>query len=217
MNADDPRHGEWAGYNAGCRNDCCRTAARNYQKRLRHDHVNGRRRTVNIIGARRRIHALMRIGWSTELIAQRSGYSFATIQSLSGRPSLKVIHSQKHDRIAAVYSALWDRPGPSREAVKHAIRLGYVSPLAWDDIDDPTAEPVGLSGPGDDDLGGYDESRIERRIAGDRTVRLHKGETVEVVRRLIADGKSSRTIRRDYGIKAERYIKVSETREQVAA
>lgn len=218
MNADDPRHGSWAGYNAGCRSTCCREAARRYQGRRYHDARNGRPRMLDITGTRRRIRALMRIGWSAELIAQHAGVGKSWIQSLSGRATLKLVHRATRDRIARVYDELSGRPGPSREVVKHAIRLGYVSPLAWEylDIDDPNAEPVGVDD-GQWRPAGYDESRVERRINGDRTIRLHKGESAEVVRRMLADGISSAQINRLTGIKVERYVKVSETRQQVAA
>lgn len=196
--------------------DCCRVAACNYQKRLRHDRLNGRPRSFDITGTRRRLRALMRIGWSAELIGQRAGVSMSSIQSLTSRASIKTVYRRTHDRVARVYDELSGTPGPSREAARQATRMGYFSPLAWEytDIDDPNTQPV-IDAPSTGPVQ-PDNSRIQRRVDGDRSVKLHKGETAEVVRRLLADGVSTYTIERDYGIKAERYIKVGD-RQKVAA
>lgn len=207
MSPDDPRHGTWAGYNAGCRAECCREAARNYQKRLHHDHVHGHRRTVDIVGTRRRLRALMRVGWSAALIGEHVGVGASMIQGLTSRSTIKVINRRTHERILAVYEELSGRIGPSREAVKHATRLGYASPLAWEyvDMDDPAASPVGIH---DDHRSrrAVDEVAIVRRMAGDRTVKTHGEESAEVVRRLLAAGYSHRWIAEHTGLKVDRYL-----------
>ena len=213
MTPDDPRHRSWAGYNAGCRDTCCREAARNYQKRLRHDRLNGRPRSFDITGTRRRLRALMRIGWSAELIAQHTDVGMSTIQALTSRTTIKVVYRRTNDRIIKVYDELSGRPGPSKEAVKHATRLGYVSPLAWEyvDIDDPSAEPVGLTGRYI--VGDYiDEAAVLRRMAGEM-VTLTKAERIEVVTRLRAAQWTYSRIEHHTGLKTDRYI----AREKAAA
>lgn len=53
----------------------------------------------------------------------------------------------------------------------------------------------------------YDEARIRRRMLGDRSIHLHKGEPAEVVRRLLEKRWTANEIRRRTGIKPERYIR----------
>jgi hypothetical protein len=46
--------------------------------------------------------------------------------------------------VRAAYADLGARPGPSRNAVAKAVRRGWASPAAWDDID-TDAEPMGVA------------------------------------------------------------------------
>lgn len=173
------------------------------------DHGQPTAGSIGSTGARRRLQALAYIGYSLQDVAQATGIPYTTVGSVrEGRT--EIIRVPSHRLIDAAYRRMLQKPGPSRLASRHARAMGWVSALAWDDdtIDDPDAKPQGISFRNERAV--LDDAAIERRIAGDRTVRLHKGETAEVVRRLIAAGTSSRTIHRDYGIKAERYIKVSE-------
>lgn len=68
--------------------------------------------------------------------------------------------------------------------------------------DSPHADAVRDEGPA-----GYDEARVQRRILGDRSIRLHKGEAEEVVRRLLAKDWSANQIRRHTGLQPDRYIR----------
>lgn len=67
--------------------------------------------------------------------------------------------------------------------------------------DSPHADAVRDEGPA-----GYDEARVQRRILGDRSIRLHKGEAEEVVRRLLAKDWSANQIRRHTGLQPDRYV-----------
>jgi hypothetical protein len=170
---------------------------------------------VSGVGTRRRIRALMAIGWSHQEMRARSGA--LTAVTLNQRGDL--VTRAMYDRIAALYDDLSMTPGPSARTRARAVAAGYPPPLSWDDdaIDDPAACPIGVPTTAWDPAG-YDESRVERRINGDRTVRLHKGESVEVVRRMLADGHSQNEIRRVTGLKPERYLaEIRADREQVAA
>jgi len=91
------------------------------------------------IGARRRLQALMAIG-----------YRHSDLTPLIGSRSSTLLHQigdwislEKHEAMARVYDQLWDKPGPSKKAIKNAAKLGYLPPLAWDDddIDNPAAVP----------------------------------------------------------------------------
>lgn len=187
---------------------------------------------VDATGSRRRIQALAAIGYSFERLAtMTAGCGAFNLRQIAYGERSRVRFDNARE-IHAVFDRITregrpytprnhrDRTGAER-MIRRANASGWVSALAWDEgsIDDPQARPVGLV-TWDWDPAGYDETRIERRINGDRTVRLHKGETAEVVRRLRAAGVSSRTILRDYGIKAERYtaqISATQQEEEVAA
>lgn len=101
------------------------------------------RRTVDATGTRRRVQALMWMGWSTVDIAARSGLPVGQVRVLSGRTTVT-------DRTAAaitdVYRQLADVPGPSRNVAGKARAYGYLPPAAWDDVDSdpepPAAEPI---------------------------------------------------------------------------
>lgn len=95
---------------------------------------------VPIIGARRRLQALLSIGWRHTDIAPLVGFATSNLTL----PQTHSITRTKHDAMVRVYDELWDKPGPSRVTIERAVRAGYLPPLAWDDdtIDDPTHSPV---------------------------------------------------------------------------
>jgi hypothetical protein len=139
--ADDPRHGTYAGYCAGCIATCCNRAYLAYRKRLLYDHHRGVRRTVDVTGFRRRVGALQAIGWSLDHLARELGCSkHALSQSLNVTSKVTLA---RHMRMLEVYRRLGDTPGPSDRARRRAARLGGAPPIAWDDdtMDDPHARP----------------------------------------------------------------------------
>jgi hypothetical protein len=157
---------------------------------------------VPALGAVRRERALLALGWTHAAIR-------ATMQELCGYSVPRCfgiqVNARKWRAFDAAYRALQGTPGPSRRTRERALALGYAPPLAWDRIDDPDASPVGLTATAAEPAG-YDESRVLRRINGDRSIKLRKGETVEVVRRMLAAGHSQSAIQRLTGVKAERYM-----------
>lgn len=173
---------------------------------------------VDATGSRRRIQALAVIGYSFERVALMVGTCgpFNLREIAYGKRSR--IRFDNEQRIKAVYeriirtgkpytpSTSCERQGAVR-IMKRAKASGWVSALAWDDdtINDPTARPVGMITAAWEPAGN-DDARIERRINGDRTVRLHRGESVEVVRRMLAAGHTQADIRRLTGLKPERYL-----------
>lgn len=169
-------------------------------------------------GTIRRLQALCAIGWTNGQLGMRLGVSRSRVSNII-RNTRQGVLPETAKAVSALYDDLWDvipvGTGANR-ARAAAARKGWVSPLAWDDdaIDNPNATPLGV---GPQDGACFDEQRIERRIAGDRSVKLHKGEAHEVVRRLLESGATTTQIRVIYGIKAERYLKVAEIRPGVAA
>lgn len=94
------------------------------------------------IGCVRRVHALRRLGWPLPEIARHAGVSYGGLKDATS-------HHQFTDRMAdavcRAYDTLSGTPGPSTVAAKKAAGEGCAPPAAWDDIDDPAAQPVGMA------------------------------------------------------------------------
>lgn len=93
------------------------------------------------IGARRRLQALMAIGWRHQDLTARAGFDTGVMMHQPGA----YIRQFKHERVKRVYDQLWNIPGPSDGRTKRrAAKAGYAPPMAWDDdtIDDPAATPA---------------------------------------------------------------------------
>lgn len=95
---------------------------------------------VSRVGSVRRIQALLFMGWSHAAMYERSGVRTQMVLAQQGR----WVTRSTHDKVAALYDALWSKPGTSAHARTWARKLGYAPPLAWDDID-RDAEPQGAA------------------------------------------------------------------------
>lgn len=102
---------------------------------------------VSVIGSRRRINALARIGWSTDKLARRLGWDPVVMQRVRHQAQ---ITNHKARAIADLFDELWDTPAPTRtkgerisavRTIRHAERRGWPPALAWDDIDNPDEKP----------------------------------------------------------------------------
>jgi hypothetical protein len=142
---------------------------------------------VPAIGSRRRIRALLAIGWRHSDMTARLTVAHRT--GVIAHQAGDWVTKATHDAIAALYDELSMTPGPSDLTRQRAAAAGYAPPLAWDDdtIDDPAAQPA--SGVEVD----VDEVAVARAIAGDRTP-LNRAERVRVVQRLAARGYSDAEI-----------------------
>lgn len=106
---------------------------------------------VDATGTRRRIQALVVMGWSLSKIAVRIG---AAPTNIGKTMRSATVYASTARAIRDVYNELWDQPPPedthrdriaASRARSYARRQGWVSPLAWDeDIDDPKARPRGI-------------------------------------------------------------------------
>lgn len=153
MLASDPRHGTTRGFHAGCRCEPCRAARARYEKQSRWIRHNGGRRSVPVIGAQRRIQALMALGWTSEDIRQAAGwrhrnYVLRILEGQKGKPC-RWLERHTHDTICAVFDQLCmvlppDSPYRRRSATI-ARNKGYLPPLAWDDIDNDPAPADALT------------------------------------------------------------------------
>lgn len=90
--------------------------------------------------ARRRIKALMCMGWTQPQIQEHSKVSIAVINAIvAGRRH--DINVQSDQRIRHTYEQLSMTHGPSTRTRRYAMRKHWIPPLGWDDIDDPQEKP----------------------------------------------------------------------------
>ncbi|WP_236832573.1 helix-turn-helix domain containing protein [Blastococcus sp. KM273128] len=168
--------------------------------RIRVDLANRAARShVTATGTRRRLQALIAVGWPHDELAARLGRSSASLHRSMLSDS---VTAQTAQDVSALYERLWnllppqstdDQRAAADSARAFAAERGWLPPLAWDDVDtDSDPRDVKHAQP-DDDL---DEIAIERALAGDgvRLEHLTPAEQDEVVRRLTERGKSIRDI-----------------------
>ncbi len=151
---------------------------------------------IDATGTRRRLQALITLGWSQAELARRLGRG---TNSLRGTITASRVTSVTAAAVHAVYEHLWNtapdestaaRADAAATARAHARQHGWLAPLAWDDIDtDPEPQPPATAAmpPDVDELD--IEIAIDRLTAGQR-VRLSMAERDEVIRVLTDRGHS---------------------------
>jgi hypothetical protein len=184
-------------------------AARNMapSKRVRHDTA---RRILAVLpepdhlapstptdatGTRRRLQALVAIGYSQRKLAHRLNRTPQNFMTLLNRDQVLASTARS---VGVLYEQLWDKPPTPtghrelisfNQARNRARALGWLPPMAWDDdtIDDPSATPEVAS-----DHDEVDEIAIERCLAGKNIGRpLTHAERVVVARRVEQDGRGA--------------------------
>lgn len=89
---------------------------------------------VDGAGTRRRVQALIALGWTSQEIADRVGYTRTYVTALTRRAQ---VTAEAAHRILKVYSELSMRVPPDTHAARmakaFAKRKGWIPPLAWDD------------------------------------------------------------------------------------
>jgi len=130
---------------------------------------------VDPTGTRRRLRALVALGWTARELTRRLGFSTRTTWVLLHEEAAPVNASTRAAVVALYDELAMKTPAPSRGTTRArnvAATHGWVPPLAWDDdeIDDPAATP---------DTGGREKLR------GTRTENarwlVEQGETVETI------------------------------------
>ena len=210
MTPDDPRHGSSAGYLAETKAGVphcqpCRDARARYQRWREYDKALGRPRKMPALGARRRVRALQRLGWSLSMIASDAGWN--SPEALQYVMKSETVTRRSWERINASYERLSMKLPPFCSATVRARlraeRLGYPPPLAWDCIDtDP--EPRGAGYRATRSRDEYDEVVVLRILAGDK-VRANRNEYVEALRRWKAEGGTEADFCKRLGLKEGRY------------
>lgn len=107
----------------------------------------GRRGDVDATGARRRLHALMREGWTLDAIAAVAGLGRRTLDAISTGENA-VIRRKTHQAICRAFDVCWGQDVSTVRKVRQpdSVRDRLVPGLAWDDeeIDNPRARPKGV-------------------------------------------------------------------------
>lgn len=125
------------------------------------------------LGTRRRLQALIAIGYSQYHLADRLGTTNAHIGLLLKRQD-RVLTRTAH-AVTKLFTELELTPGPSSRARIYAERRGWLPPLAWDDPDtDP--QPVKTSTKDKS----IDHVKVELALQGIKQD-LNRAETLEVV------------------------------------
>lgn len=94
---------------------------------------------VDATGARRRLQALCRMGWTTRALAQELGRrDHSTVLDIINGAS--VVRSSTHAAIGEMYERCWGTDGGSERTRRWASGKGWAMPAEWDDID-TDAEP----------------------------------------------------------------------------
>lgn len=95
---------------------------------------------VPAIGTARRLQALAAMGWPVTRSGIEAGISDTHARNLAAGRHQHVTR-EVAAKVAAYYRPRCLRPGPSACAKTVALRNGWVTALAWDDIDDPNDRP----------------------------------------------------------------------------
>jgi hypothetical protein len=103
---------------------------------------------IDATGTRRRIQALITLGWTQVFLREKIGVSKKAFQRLLTNSRITADLAR---RVVPLYDELWKRPPYVTEVSavaadkvrQQALKAGFFGPLAWDDdqIDDPAALP----------------------------------------------------------------------------
>jgi hypothetical protein len=162
------------------------------------------------LGTRRRVEALMALGWSGQQIADDAGMAQCGVWAIFRRTRCTATVSA---RIAATYDRLsmrlpttdtkGQRISVSRTRA-HAARRGFAPPLAWNNIDDPTETPA--TGTNAYGRNRYDvDPVVVERLLGGEHVASTWAERDEAMRRWKRAGKSERSLCELHGWRDGRY------------
>lgn len=145
--------------------------------------------SVPAVGTRRRLQALLALGWSQSKLGERLGVEPGNFTALMKQTQ---VSARRARAVAALYDQLWNTPAVGTDhrskisvsrALGRAAKEGWLPPMAWADadIDDPAAHP---------NASGYDSELVEAVMAGallsgdeDIELGLTRVERVEILRR----------------------------------
>ncbi len=167
---------------------------------------------VDATGTRRRLRALVALGWPLKHLQLRLGFSTRTVWLLAGSTAsdeAALVNVRTRDAVRRLYDDLsLTIPAPGRATTRArniAGARGWPPPLAWDDdlIDDPAATPAdcATTAPVIDhvavelavEIGGVHLNREERLLTVERLARAGLSDA-EIAQRV---GATAKTVLRD--------------------
>lgn len=163
--------------------------------------------------ARARLRSLVALGWSMSELGRRLGIAWERNAILIVKDDQRVMQRRTVDAANALFEQLCMTPAPEtchRERISAARARNYAKAHGWLpplDLDDeaPDSTDSATSTPALSVVEDIDDVAIQRRMAGDRSVRLNKIEATELVRRWKASGQPLNECTRITGLKPERY------------
>lgn len=198
------KHGSDAGYVAGCREDCCKSAHTRARKAWELAVHRGHVFQVSSERSRRKMSALAAMGWPASTIAARFGSSQQSISRVLHRETIRATTAALIDEAYAHFEMLvpedtiW-----TRRTKNAALASGAVPPLGWEDIDAGILADQGADR--------WDPDRFDLEIVedilqyNDFSIRTTPAEKSEIARRWIASGRSEASLCRLTGWKEGRY------------
>lgn len=121
----------------------CKAAHASHMRDYRASIRNGEIRMRPAIGVKRRIQALMAMGFPTEYLARELGVPDNLVRYWYRKA--KSVYAATYEKVADLFDRLEFAEGPSKLSAARARNKGWAPPLAWDDdIDLSTAQPQGM-------------------------------------------------------------------------
>lgn len=135
----------------------CKAGHASHMRDYRASIRNGEIRMMPAIGVKRRVQALMAMGFTSDYIARELGVSDALVRYWYHKANN--VYVATYEKVAALFDRLEFTKGPSELSAHRARSKGWPTTIAWDGdrIDDPDAHP---------NLTGYDEETVRSLIEG---------------------------------------------------
>lgn len=172
------------------------------------------------VGTRRRLQALMTLGWTGRYLTGRLGASTRTITTIVYDTNDTPIQVGTRIKVTELYDELsMTIPPPSRARTRIrniAKTNGWLPPLAWDDdkIDNP--KPQNSHTVQRKNSEPFDEIAIEavlsQKITHDQAARFSTAERTETTRQWLATGRTHNALNRATGWRSQRYTTKTTTR-----
>lgn len=185
---------------------------RDYRKRR---YLNRGPLKVSTDGVARRLQALHALGWTCVDMGNEMGLSKSRVAQLMSGSWYPNVFLNTARQVFELYDKLCmtvptDSTDPHSKVHVHqrarnrARRLGYVPPLAWDDIDNDPAPREGWDDHRDRDGDDVDPVVVERVLSGERLATT-RAERRIIVGRWLAAGGSEKALCDRMGWRAGRY------------
>lgn len=162
-----------------CRCPDARQAARDNRRRRRH----GNPLRTSSVGHVRRLRACAAMGWRPQHLGSKMGWSAQQVWNFLNAPS-RTIDPATARKVESVFTELHMTPGPDQAYAKRCRSKGWVTAMAWDDIDSDGRPQAKVRG----DKAAYDEVVVHLVLVGRRPRWVREADRNEVIRRVLGHG-----------------------------